>query len=186
LKWNSVSPRIGFTYSINGTRRTLIRGSYNRYVDQLGGDLVSAGNPYNYAAGLYYFWTDANGDKTVQKGELGGYFGTYGNIDPEHPNDVPHNARLDYGMKPPKTDEFIGGIEVQLLQDLSVGIDYTHRKFSDFWWNVHEKEGGGLVGPSDYDCSERITATTPDGCSVAGLVTVERLASTGSTHWPPM
>ena len=165
LKWNSVSPRLGFTYTLDGTHKTLIRGSYNRYVDQLGGSVVSAGNPYNYAAGLYYYWTDSNGDKTVQKSELGGYYYTYGNIDPEHPNDVPHNARLDYGMTPPKTDELIGGVEMQLMDDLSVGVDYTYRKFTDFWWNVHETATGHILGPSDYDCSATITATTPDGKS---------------------
>jgi hypothetical protein len=166
LNWNSVSPRLGFTYTLNGTRKTLIRGSYNRYVDQLGGNVVSAGNPYNYAAGIYYYWNDANHDKTVQRGEIGGYYGTYGNIDPDHLNDVPHNARLDYGMTPPKTDEFIGGVEMQLMDDVSVGADYTYRKFTDFWWNVHEKAGGGFVGPSDYNCSGApIVATTPDGKS---------------------
>jgi len=165
LNWKSVSPRLGFTYTIDGARRTLIRGSYNRYVDQLGGDVVSAGNPYNYSAGLYYFWTDANGDKTVQRGELGGYFNSYGNIDVEHTNDIPRNARLDYGMSPPRTDEFIGGVEVQVMNDLSVGIDYTYRRFSDFWWSVHEKVGGGFVGPADYDCTEVFTLQTPDGKS---------------------
>src|SRR5436305_8365131 len=30
LNWNSVSPRLGFTYTLNGTHRTLIPGSYNR------------------------------------------------------------------------------------------------------------------------------------------------------------
>jgi Carboxypeptidase regulatory-like domain len=165
LHWNSVSPRIGATYTVGTTHKTLLRASYNRYVDQLGGNVVSAGNPYNYAAGLYYYWTDLNHDKTVQRNELGAYYGTYGNIDPDNPNAVPHLARLDYGMKPPKTDEFILGAETQLLQDLSVGADYTYRKFTDFWWNVHEKADGSFVGPNDYDCSSTITAALPNGKS---------------------
>jgi hypothetical protein len=170
LQWKSVSPRIGATYTLGSSQKTLIRGSYNRYVDQLGGNVVGAGNPYNYAAGIYYYWTDANGDKTVQRSELGGIYGTYGNLsDPTNPNQVPQNARLDYSMKPPKTDEFIVGGERQVLDDFSIGVDYTYRKFTDFWWNVHEKTRGSnnFYGPSDYKCVASTTAVTlPNGKSV--------------------
>src|SRR5213594_3511502 len=47
LKWNSVSPRIGFTYALGQTKKTLLRGSYNRYVDQLGAT-VSTVSPLLY------------------------------------------------------------------------------------------------------------------------------------------
>lgn len=182
LQWNSVSPRLGFTYTLNGKRRTLIRGSYNRYVDQLGGNVVSAGNPYNYAAGIYYNWTDANHDKIVQRSELGNYYGVYGNIDPDHPNDIPRNARLDYRMKTPKTDELIGGLEMQLMSDVSAGIDYTYRRFTNFWWNVHEKTpgAGDFYSPADYTCLTAVNRsldpiTLPNGTTVApgGTVPVQ-------------
>src|SRR6266545_2456131 len=68
LKWDSVSPRLGFTYKLSN--KTLLRGSYNRYVDQLGGNVMSAGNPFSYAHGIYYYWTDSNHDKTVQRSEI--------------------------------------------------------------------------------------------------------------------
>src|SRR5207245_1049507 len=48
LKWNSVSPRIGATYKLGD--KTLLRGSYNRYVNQLGGDVRSAATPYTDSA----------------------------------------------------------------------------------------------------------------------------------------
>ena len=128
LKWKSVSPRLGATYKL-GTN-TLLRGSYNRYVDQLGGNVMSAGNPYSYGHGLYFYWTDANGDKTVQRSEIdfgSGIYGTYGNIDPNNPNPTAKPSRFDYNMKPPKTDEFIGGLEQQ-FGDFAVGADYSYRK----------------------------------------------------------
>ena len=172
LKWKSVSPRIGATYKL--TDKTILRGSYNRYVNQLGGDVMSAGNPFSYSAGLYFYWTDQNGDKTVQRSEIdfaGGIYGTYGNIDPDNPNPNARAARFDYNMKPPKTDEFIGGIEQQLFGDLAVGADYSYRKFTDFWWQVHEKTqgAGDFLGPSDFDCtspSTQLTGFLPNGKSV--------------------
>jgi hypothetical protein len=172
LKWTSVSPRVGATFKLSD--KTLLRGSYNRYVNQLGGDVMSAGNPFSYSAGLYFYWTDKNGDKTVQRDEIdfaSGPYGTYGNIDQDNPNSNSRSARFDYNMKPPKTDEFIGGIETQVLGDFAVGADYSYRKFTDFWWQVHEKHQGqgDYLGPSDFDCtspSTHVTGVLPDGKSV--------------------
>ncbi|HEY3054012.1 MAG TPA: TonB-dependent receptor [Thermoanaerobaculia bacterium] len=172
LKWDSVSPRLGATYKLGD--KTLLRGSYNRYVNQLGGDVMSAGNSFSYSAGLYFYWTDKNGDKTVQRSEIdfaSGIYGTYGNIDPDNPNPTAKSARFDYNMKPPKTDEFIAGVEQQLFGDLSIGADYSYRKFTDFWWQVHEKHQGqgDYLGPADFDCtspSTHVTGALPNGQSV--------------------
>jgi carboxypeptidase family protein len=169
LQWKSVSPRLGATFKLGS--KTLLRGSYNRYVNQLGGDVMSAGNPFSYAAGLYYYWTDKNGDKTVQRNEIGDYYGTYGNIDPDNPNPKSKTSRFDYNMKPPKTDELIGGVEQQLFGDLAIGADYSYRKFTDFWWQVHEKHQGqgDFLGPADFDCtspSTHVTGQLPNGKSV--------------------
>jgi len=172
LKWNSVSPRIGATYKL--TEKTILRGSYNRYVNQLGGDVMSAGNPFSYSAGLYFYWTDKNNDKTVQRDEIdfaSGIYGVYGNIDPDNPNSAAKSARFNYSMKPPKTDEFIGGVEQQLFGDLAIGADYSYRKFTDFWWQVHEKTQGqgDYLGPADFDCtspSTQLTGLLPNGKSV--------------------
>jgi hypothetical protein len=169
LAWKSVSPRLGATLKLSD--KTLLRGSYNRYVNQLGGDVLGAGNPFSYAAGLYYYWTDKNGDKTVQRDEIdfgSGVYSTYGNIDPNNPNPTARTARFDYNMKPPKTDEFIGGIEHEFFNNFSVGADYSYRKFTDFWWQVHEKHQGqgDYLGPADFDCtspSTQLSGVLPSG-----------------------
>jgi len=165
LEWKSISPRLGITYTPGSDKRTLLRASYNRYVDQLGGNVVGAGNPYNYAHGLYFYWDDVNGDKLVQRGELGDVYGTYGNVDPDHPNSNSGLIRLDYDMEAPKTDEIIIGGERQLNNSFAVGLDYTYRKFTDFWWNAAEKTRGkgDYIGPADYDCSHNLTGTLPNG-----------------------
>jgi hypothetical protein len=186
LQWNSVSPRIGFTYSPNTAKRTLIRGSYNRYVDQLAGNMIGAGNPYNYPNGLYYYWTDKNGDNIVQRSELGALYGGYGNIDPTNPNNNVSSARLDYHMKVPKTDEIILGFEREIASDLSFGVNFSHRKFSDFWWQVHEKTAGGndFLTPADFgpalDSSGKpimLTGTTPSGKSFSIPLLTQKVAA---------
>src|SRR5205085_4152114 len=48
-EWKSVSPRLGLTYALGSDKKTLLRAGYNRYVDQMGGNVLTA-NPF----GPYY------------------------------------------------------------------------------------------------------------------------------------
>ena len=168
VEWNSVSPRIGFTYKLGAGRGTLLRGSYNQYVDQLGGGLVSGSNPFSYANGIYYFWRDSNHDTFVQRGEvlfnLGPYGGYYlDNID--DPNSVDPSVRVDYDMSVPKTKELIFGFETEVVQNLSIGADLTWRRFEDFWWIAFEKTrgSGNFYGPADFERAPNLTGALPNG-----------------------
>ncbi|HVT02676.1 MAG TPA: carboxypeptidase regulatory-like domain-containing protein [Thermoanaerobaculia bacterium] len=168
LEWKSISPRIGLTYSLGSSKHSLIRASYNRYVDQLAGNIIGAGNPIIYSQGLYYNWKDANGDKFVTRNEIlidEGVYGPYGSIDPDHPGQATPTARFDYSMKAPKTDEVILGFETQLLPELSVGVDYSYRKFTDIAWARHEKTPGSndFYSTSDFVPVANLTGTLPNG-----------------------
>ncbi|HEV7923166.1 MAG TPA: TonB-dependent receptor [Thermoanaerobaculia bacterium] len=171
LKWSSVSPRLGFTYTLGSQKKTLIRGSYNQYVDQLGGaSLVAGSNPFVYANGVYYFWKDLNNDKFVTRNEILFDLGPYGGYylgDFEHPNDVSAAARIDYGMKVPKTHELIAGFEREIMSNFSVGADYTYRRFNDFWWVNYEKTpgAGDFYTTSDFVRTTDLKGTLPDGRS---------------------
>lgn len=160
LKWNSISPRIGVTYQLGSAKKTLVRGAYNQYVDQLGGSsLVAGSNPFVYANGVYYFWKDANHDTFVTRDEILFDLGPYGGFylgDFEHPNDIAAAARIDYGMKVPKTHELIAGFEREVTSDLAVGADVTYRRFNNFWWVAYEK----TAGSGDYYTSKDFARTT--------------------------
>ena len=70
LEWKGISPRIGATWAFGQEKKTVLRGSYNRYMDQLGSSDVGASNPFYRVQMLYYYWDDLNGDKTIQRGEI--------------------------------------------------------------------------------------------------------------------
>jgi len=168
LKWKSISPRLGATLSLGPDRKSLVRASYNRYVDSLGGNIIGAGNPILYAQGLYYNWNDANHDNFVQPNEVlvdEGVYGPYGSINPDDPNSLTSTSRFDYSMTPPKTDELILGFETQLLTDFTVGIDYSYRKFTNFAWSRHEKTPGSndFYSPNDFVRVADLTGTLPNG-----------------------
>ena len=130
ITWRLVQPRIGATYALGSDRKTLFRASYSRFVNQLN-DEVSNINPFGAApAYLFYGWDDANGNHRVDPGEVNlSNFQGAANVDPDNPGlPVPVN-RIAPGLKPPTTDEFIIGVERELLPALTASLAYTHRSF---------------------------------------------------------
>jgi hypothetical protein len=149
LKWNTLSPRIGATYSLGADKRTLLRASYNRYASQLG-SAVSGANPLAYSA-FYFYGVDANGDHTIQRNELA-QIKSFVGVDAANPASVALTRRIDYGMKVPTTDEIIVGVERELMSDFSVGANYTYRKYNDLFTTRYEKTpgSGNYYTSADY------------------------------------
>jgi hypothetical protein len=159
LKWNNVSPRIGLTYALGTQKRTLLRGSYNRYVGAVGGSDVYLTSPGNYRY-IYFYFTDLNGDKVAQRNEIDTASGavSWNAVDPKNPGVSQQLYRWDKNLKAPKTDELIAGFETELLSDFSVGVNGTYRKLKDFTWSVGEKN----VGKGDlYSSADFVLAAAP-------------------------
>jgi hypothetical protein len=155
LKWNTISPRIGGTYSLGADKRTLLRASYNRYASQLG-SAVSGANPLAYSA-WYIYGFDTNGDHTIQRNELQKIRSSVG-VNAANPSVPNLTRRVDYGMKVPTTDEFIVGAERELLSDFSLGANYTYRKYNDLFTTRFEKTpgAGDYYTSADYVLAGRI------------------------------
>ena len=168
LKWTNVSPRLGFTYALGESRRTLLRAAYNRYVDQLSATTVSATSP-GASSYIYYYFNDLNGDNQAQRNEIDFNYGVFfhrGPFDPENPASLQQFTRWN-NVKAPTTDEFIVGAEHELLSDFSIGANVTYRKLDNFIWTVgeHHQGQGDYYSPSDYELQAPITATLPNGQS---------------------
>src|SRR5262249_23660729 len=136
LKWNSVSPRLGLTYTLGADKKTLLRAGYNRYVNQIG-PIISNQNPVGYTY-AYAMGVDTNGDQQVQRGELQKWLQFF-YYDPTNPTALTAVTRIDYGMKVPHSDEFLVGLERELLTDFSVGVNLTWRKLHNLPGTLAEK-----------------------------------------------
>jgi hypothetical protein len=166
LKWNSVSPRVGLTYTLGADKKTLLRAGYNRYVDQIG-PTISLANPVGYTY-AYAMGMDLNGDNVVQRNELMKWRDFY-YYDPTNPTSLASTTRIDYGMSPQHSDEFIAGFERELLTDFSVGVNGTYRKIHNITGRVYEKHqgAGDFYTGADYvqvgtvDFSPFANATVP-------------------------
>jgi hypothetical protein len=173
LEWESITPRIGATYALGNDKRTVIRASYNRYVDQLGSSDAGANNPFYNDQGLYYYWEDANGDRRVQRNEIDFDYGIYNswNLDPDNLTaGAPSVGRVDYDHHDPTTtDEYVLGMQHELVQGWAVGVAYTHRLRDNFIWNQYEKTqgSGNFYTPDDYILGGNLQAIMPDGTAVS-------------------
>jgi hypothetical protein len=172
MEWDTISPRIGVTYTLGGARRTLLRGAYNRYAGQLGANSAGAGNTSNFTYQyLYYYFVDANDDKRAQREEILFDYGLAGfyQIDPNDPARATVFNRYDDDVNAPITDEFILGVEHELLPEFTVGLAFTHRKFDDFLWARPEKTqgSGDFYTSADYEQGGVLTGTLPDGTTVS-------------------
>lgn len=169
LEWESISPKVGLTYAIGQQKRTIVRANYSRYVDQLGSSEVGAANPFYNDQGLYYYWTDANGDREVQRNELDFDYGFFyeWNLDPNNLSaGAPAIGRIDYdNHKPTTTDEYLVGVQHEIVTGWAAGITYTHRLRDNFIWNQYEKTrgSGDFYTADDYIVGGMMEAIMPDG-----------------------
>ncbi len=154
ITWNDLSPRIGLTYALSDSKRTIVRASYARYAGQLTAADVSWDNPvgagYSY---LGYLWSDHNGDGFVQRDEVLTDFATGANyVDPANPGSTVSPNTIDPGYGANHDDEYIFGVEHQIGGDLAVSATYTHRRSTDLAWTPRI----GLTS-ADYFLSDQAT-----------------------------
>jgi hypothetical protein len=166
IEWTSVSPRIGLTYALGAEKKTLLRAAANRYTDQLGGSTVYGASPLGYSY-LYYYFTDVNGNRRIDSGELDtSTLLAWAGLDPNNPTAAVR--RWDPDIKPPHTDELLIGAERELLPSFVVGATYTWRKLDDFVYFRPEKTRGSnnFYTHADYELVPAAAQTAfkrPDG-----------------------
>jgi len=160
LVWKDWSPRVGLTYAVGDQGKTLVKASYARFVNQLGGGTPTFNSAAAGANYMYYYWDDNNHNNRVDKGEVdfgAGLYGVYspnGTLDPNDPNATTSRNRIDYGMKSPKTDEFILGVEHELMPAFVLGLQGTYRKATDLLYRAPlSADGSRILTPADFTCT---------------------------------
>ena len=149
--WQSLSPRLGFTYDLTNDGKTIFRANYSRFYDLLNlgphVSLMNAGNP----AYIQYPWKDANGDAFVQRDEIDDSRPLYAkNIDPDNPEAVTSPNERDPDTSAPTTDELIIGFEREVLPEFSLGVNAIYKRFGNKLWTdlLQSFSGSGTWRPS--------------------------------------
>lgn len=135
-KFNTVSPRVGITYALDASRKTVARASYGMFASQLPGNaagFVSAIQPYTY---VYYAAVDRNGNKTADLNEIdfaGGVLGS-NEVDLAHPGQKVVNNRVG-DLKAPLTQEMMFGVDREVVPNFGIGATFTYRYMNKSIWN---------------------------------------------------
>ncbi len=167
LTWKNWSPRVGLTYALGNDNKTIARASYARFYNMMGSGNVSYNSIAPGGTYLYYQWNDKNGNQKVDPGEV--VFTTpppyYYGWDPAHPNSVTTAInKVNYNEKTPHTDEYLLGVEHELMPAFVVGLTGTYRRNSDFLYNARlTADGSRILNPGDFNCTQAGPYPVPNG-----------------------
>ena len=167
--WTTVSPRLGLTLALDESRKTVARVSGAIYRGQMPNTEAGWNNPLGNAY-VEYDWSDANGDDTVQPGEidysrLRGFLG----IDPGDPDALESSYTFDPDYHANKDYEVVAGLDRELAPNLAASVAYTFRKSTDLTatqllWGYYWYPWAGVTR-ADYAPGEAFCAsgycTTP-------------------------
>ena len=143
VNWNTVSPRLGFAWDVNGDGLTAVKGGVSRYDRLEGITIIQPLNQRNIAFELCP-WNDSNHDLTVQNNEIG--TACSGSLQPSLGN-------VDPNLKRPHQWEYTAMVQRQIGQFTSVSFGYYGRRFGDLYTTVN-----AAVPPSAYT---PVTITNP-------------------------
>jgi hypothetical protein len=168
INFSLLSPRIGVSYALDESGRTLLRGSYGLFGSQLGSGTVQGFSAASLAI-LIYDATDRNGNNIADPGELGELLGWTG-VDPENPGSGVNFNRVNPDLASPKTHEIVFGVDREVMSNFAVSAAFTWRRFTDVIWTGVDLSTGNTVYPlvsitrDDYVLEDEISGTV-DGFS---------------------
>jgi hypothetical protein len=132
--YDNFAPRAALSYDVRGTGRTVAKASAARYY---GLGIYTAGtlSPTGQTT-LSYYWNDLNGDLLVTRNEIDfarGFRATpSANYDASNPSAVTTPATVDPNLENDITDEFVIGVDHELMSDFAIGVSYIWRKYHNF------------------------------------------------------
>ncbi|MCP3964331.1 MAG: hypothetical protein GY719_41415 [bacterium] len=172
FEWETIVPRVGVTYALGEERRTLLRGSFSQYAEQLGHSQAQRTNPVGYAYAAFYF-TDANRNLVLDADETGSLdYYYYYNFSADDPLALSTPNVTDPNLDPTMTDELTFGVEHGFTPNFSGGVTVTYRNITDIpETRILVDDGSGVrqVVLSDWVQDDFVC---PDGCQLPDGSTV--------------
>jgi hypothetical protein len=129
INWNTVSPRLGFSWDVFGDGRTAMKGGVSRYDRLEGVTLVQPLNRRNISFQTCP-WSDTNSDLRAQNGEIA-FASCTGSLNPAL-------GSVDPDLKRPSQWEYTAMVQRQIGQRTAVSVGYYGRRFSDLYSTVND------------------------------------------------
>ncbi|MFB3854369.1 MAG: carboxypeptidase regulatory-like domain-containing protein [Vicinamibacterales bacterium] len=171
--WNTVHPRLGVTYALDESRKTILRANFSRYAGQLDASIVGWSNPSASVGFVEYPWTDLNSDNFVQPEEVvlsQGFLQPGGGFNPDDPTSVVSADVIDPNLEAPVSTGVVVGIDRELMPNLGLQVNYSYGRSRNHVNLTGASDPFGQtfipwigVGPGDYLPGPLATGVLPDG-----------------------
>jgi Carboxypeptidase regulatory-like domain/TonB dependent receptor-like, beta-barrel/TonB-dependent Receptor Plug Domain len=115
ITFNTVSPRVGVTFTLDKGAKTVAKASYGRYYGKLVGNMFANASPGNTSLAAYLF------DATTDAYDIPFY-----TVNPNR------QFAIDPDLKNQYTDQFFVGLEREIMPDLGVDLSFIHKKEHGF------------------------------------------------------
>ncbi len=128
MVWNIFSPRLGLTYDVFGDGKTALKIHVGRYGDDMHISKFHGLNPFEFKI-IYFRWWDTNNNNEIDgptDGDDWELLPTWG--DPiagfKSENML---TKVGAGIKPPRDDQIVVGIDHELFPNFKVGMSYMYK-----------------------------------------------------------
>ncbi len=134
VTWNNVAPRLGLTYDLSGSGKTILKGHYGRYFQNIA-DRLSSANPAGLARVQYQFLDQNRNGLYDGESELGTRVSQQGTVGSSLA--TARGTPVNPDLTPSYADEFSASVEHELLPDTSLRLSYVRKQLrNDFGtWN---------------------------------------------------
>lgn len=168
IDFNHVAPRLGATFDLTGTGRTVLKINYGQYFFNPGADFLFNVNPNSQVWWTRYRWTDPNGNGRWDQGEEGAVLQRRGGT---------ANESLDPNLENQYTREWAGWFEHELVANFGLRTGAIWRGERDHYQrsnreqpfnaftvpvNVTDPGPDGRVGTADDGAVMRLLDLPPE------------------------
>jgi len=141
VHFKNLSPRIGLVFDVFGNGKTAAKVSYSRYYEPVWMYKYNYGNILQQAD-VQFRWIDLNGNKQFDPPPTDSYSLF------DYPNQDINFHYYPDNLKNMHTDEFIIGLDHELLKDLKLGISYIMKRNRDIVEDIDINNGYDPSNPN--------------------------------------
>jgi len=137
LTWNGVAPRLGASWDMRGSGKTVLKGQWGRYLHMAAANFGSSFNPATVLVNRYN-WTDKNGDLLYDPGEVDFVNGFVDSAQRSSASGISTTPRpmVNPDLKQPHTDETSLTLEQELVSNMAFRGLLLYKRVSDDFGNL--------------------------------------------------
>jgi Carboxypeptidase regulatory-like domain/TonB-dependent Receptor Plug Domain len=157
--FNAVEPRVGATFALDDSRKTVVRANYAVFASQLPAAAATFVSPGAYSQVTYAANVQNSTGAALASEVNTNYVLSHNGVNFSNPNAplAATNGNL-VNASDPRTQELQFGVDRELMPSLVVGATFTYRRFTNLIWDVPQ----GITS-ADYQQAGTLTGTLPTG-----------------------